>query len=411
MIQMKLFKREKYLNTIRPFYHSDMIKVITGIRRCGKSCIMKMIIDELKDFGIKENHIIYLPLDHRKFKHINTPEELEKAIESYIIDDEFHYVLIDEVQNVKNFEKVIQAFQEEENFSIFLTGSNSYLLSDEISTKLTGRYINFEIYTLDFKEYIEMKEFLKMEINSNIMEEFQMFITYGGFPKALEFDNLEAKQLYTKSIIEEIFEKDIRTRNKIRNKSVFEAVRSYIINNYGATFSLNNVYGYFRNKENINITKITLRNYIDILLKAKIIYQCDRFDQKSKRILKGEYKFYIADMALFFSLNTDNRINYDSSLENIVYLYLISNGYKVSVGKIGKVECDFITRDTKNDYAYIQVSQTVTNKETEEREYRPFTYLRDGYPRYLLTMDQLRNSKDGVKHYNCIDVFLGKEKI
>lgn len=345
------------------------------------------------------------------FKHINTPEKLEKAIESYIIDDEFHYVLIDEVQNVKNFEKVIQAFQEEENFSIFLTGSNSYLLSDEISTKLTGRYINFEIYTLDFKEYIEMKDFLKMEINSYIMEEFQMFITYGGFPKALEFDNLEAKQLYTKSIIEEIFEKDIRTRNKIRNKSVFEAVRSYIINNYGATFSLNNVYEYFRNKENINITKITLRNYIDILLKAKIIYQCDRFDQKSKRILKGEYKFYIADMALFFSLNTDNRINYGSSLENIVYLYLISNGYKVSVGKIGKVECDFITRDIKNDYAYIQVSQTVANKETEEREYRPFTYLRDGYPRYLLTMDQLRNSKDGIKHYHCIDVFLGKEKI
>lgn len=408
---MELFKREKYLKKIRPFYNSDIIKVITGIRRCGKSCIMKMIKDEIIDKGVQENQIIYIPLDSKKFKHISTPEKLEEKIDEYINDNCFYYLLIDEVQNVKGFEKAIQAFQEEGNCSIFLTGSNSYLLSDEISTKLTGRYINFEIYTLDFKEYIEMKKFLNKEIHSNLIDEFSTYITNGGFPKALEFDDLESKQLYTKSIIEEIFEKDIRTRNKIRNKEVFEAVRSYIINNYGATFSLNNVYEHFRNKEKINITKITLRNYIDILLKAKILYRCDRFDQRSKRVLKGEYKFYIADLALFFSLNTDNRINYGSSLENIVYLYLISNGYKLSIGKIGKVECDFITRDINNNYAYIQVSLSVTNEETEEREYRPFAYLRDGYPRYLLTLDQLRNSREGVNHLNCIDVFIGNEKI
>lgn len=408
---MNIFKREKYLKKIRPFYNSDIIKVITGIRRCGKSCIMKMIIDEIKTQGIDDEHIIYIPLDSRKFKNIQTPEELENKIDEYIKDDGYYYLLVDEIQNVKEFEKVIQAFQEEGNFSIFLTGSNSYLLSDEISTKLTGRYINFEIYTLDFNEYVEMKKFMNLDVKINIIEEFNEFIINGGFPKSLEFSDIHAKQLYTKSIIEEIFEKDIRTRNKIRNKEVFEAIRSYIINNYGSTFSLNNVHDYFRNKEKINITKITLRNYIDILQKAKIIYRCDRFDQKSKRVLKGEYKFYIADMALFFSLNTDNRINYGSSLENLVYLYLISNDYKVSVGKIGKVECDFITRNLDNDYSYIQVSQTVTNEITEEREYRPFTYLRDGYPRYLLTLDQLRNQKDGVKHYNCIDVFLGKVKI
>lgn len=408
---MKLFKREKYLERIRSFYDSDIIKVITGIRRCGKSCIMKMIIDELINNGIQDNKIIYLPLDSKKFKHICTPESFEEKVDECINDDGFYYLLIDEVQNVKGFEKVIQAIQEEGNCSVFLTGSNSYLLSDEISTKLTGRYINFEVFTLDFNEYIDMKKFLNKEIHPNLIDEFNTYIINGGFPKTLEFDNFEAKQLYTKSIIEEIFEKDIRTRNKIRNKEIFEAVKSYIINNYGATFSLNNVHEYFRKKEKINITKITLRNYIDILLKAKILYRCDRFDQKSKRVLKGEYKYYIADLALFFSLNTDNRINYGASLENIVYLYLTSNGYKISVGKIGKVECDFITRDVNNNYAYIQVSLSVTNEETEEREYRPFTYLRDGYPRYLLTLDQLRNSKEGVKHLNCIDVFIGKEKI
>ncbi|MCD8027665.1 MAG: ATP-binding protein, partial [Erysipelotrichaceae bacterium] len=181
--------------------------------------------------------------------------------------------------------------------------------------------------------------------------------------------------------------------------------------NYSAPFSLNSVYDYFRNKEKINIAKETLRNYIDILLKAKIIYRCDRFDQKSKKMLKGEYKFYIADMALFFALNTDNRINFGTSLENLVYLYLVSNGYKVSVGKIGKLECDFITRDIYNEYAYIQVSQSVMNQKKEEREYRPFTYIRDGYPRYLLSLDTFRNQRDGIKHFNAIDIFLGKEKI
>ena len=153
---MKIYKREKYLKKIRPFYDSDIIKIITGIRRCGKSCLMKLIIEELKEKGVDDAHIIYLPLDKRGFKMISTPDELEKKIDEKIYDNGFYYLFIDEVQNVKGFEKVIQAFQEEENFSIFLTGSNSYLLSDEISTKLTGRYLSFEIFTLDFYEYLEM---------------------------------------------------------------------------------------------------------------------------------------------------------------------------------------------------------------------------------------------------------------
>jgi len=409
---MKIYKREKYLKKIRPFYDSDIIKVITGIRRCGKSCIMKLIMDELKDKDIKNEQLIYLPLDKRGFKNIHTPEELEAAIEKQIDDNfDFFYLFIDEVQNVPNFESVIQAFQEEENFSIFLTGSNSYLLSDEISTKLTGRYLNFEIYTLDFNEYLEMKQFRGLTTSNDLYEELNEYILNGGFPKTLEFSDRQSREFYTKSIVNEIFDKDIRKRKTIRNKQVFEAVQTYIINNYSATFSLNNVYDYFRNTEKINITKNTLRNYIDVLLKAKIIYRCDRFDQKSKKVLRGEYKYYIADMGLFFSLNTDNRINYGSSLENLVYLYLISNGYSVSVGKIGDFECDFITRDISNNYAYIQVSQSVSDPKTEEREYRPFLYIRDGYPRYLLTTDRLRNQKDGVKHLNIIDIFLGKEKI
>ncbi len=408
---MKIYKREKYLEKIRPFYDSDLIKIITGIRRCGKSCILKLIVDELKQKGVASDHIIYIQLDKKNFKWIKTPEQLESVIDSYIKDSAFYYLFVDEVQNVKGFESVVQGYQEEENFSIFLTGSNSYLLSDEISTKLTGRYIKFEVYTLDFQEYEEMKVFYGYSPSSDRMEEFKEFIVNGGFPKSLEFKGQRAKQLYTESIINEIFEKDIKKRNKVRNRPVFERIQNYLIGNYGATFSLKSVYEYFRDIEKINVTKTTIRKYIDILVSAKILYKCERFDQKSKRVLSGECKFYLADLSIFFAMNVDNRINFGASLENIVYLYLLSNDYKVSVGRIGKFECDFITRDLDNQYAYIQVSQTVADKSTEEREYRPFSLIRDGYPRYLLTLDTLKNQRDGVKHLDIIDVITGKVKI
>lgn len=408
---MRIYKREKYLQKIRPFYDSDVIKIITGIRRCGKSCILKLIVDELKQKGISEDHIIYIQLDKKNFKWIKTPEQLETVIDSYVKDHGFYYLFVDEVQNVKGFESVIQAYQEEENFSIFLTGSNSYLLSDEISTKLTGRYIKFEVFTLDFQEYEEMKVFLGYSLSNDRMEEFQEYIINGGFPKSLEFKELRAKQLYTDSIIQEIFEKDIKKRNKIRNRVVLERVQSYLIGNYSATFSVNSVFEYFRNKEKINVTKNTLRKYIDILESAKIIYKCERFDQKSKRVLSGECKYYLADLSIFFAVNVDNRVNFGASLENIIFIYLLSNDYKVSVGKVGRFECDFITRDLDNQYAYIQVSQSVADKATEDREYRPFAFIRDGYPRYLLTLDALKNQRDGVKHIDILDVLTGKVRI
>lgn len=408
---MRIYKREKYLKKIRPFYDSDVIKVITGVRRCGKSCILKLIVDELKQKGIDQDHIIYIQLDKKNFKWIKTPEQLENVIDSYVKDSDFHYLFVDEVQNVEGFESVIQSYQEEENFSIFLTGSNSYLLSDEISTKLTGRYVKFDIFTLDFQEYEGMKEFLGYPHNPDIMAEFKEYLIDGGFPKSLEFQDRRAKQLYTESIIDEIFEKDIKKRNKIRNRIVFDRIQSYLIGNYSATFSLKNVHDYFTNVEKINVTKATLRRYIEILVSAKILYKCERFDQKSKRMLSGECKFYLADLSIFFAMNVDNRVNYGASLENVVYLYLLSNDYKVSVGKIGKFECDFITRDLDSQYAYIQVSQSIADKSTEEREYRPFSLIRDGYPRYMLTLDALKNQRDGVKHVDIIDVLTGKVKI
>ena len=410
-----VYPREKYLKKIRPFYSSDIIKVITGIRRCGKSCILHAIMNELTSQGVSKSQIIYIPLDRKGYKHIKTPIGLENTIESKLSDEEFYYIFIDEVQNVKGFESVVHAYAEE-GFSIFLTGSNSYLLSDEISTKLTGRYLNFETYPLDFLENLEMKKYFKKQINTDYYTEFEEYVLNGGLPKALEFDDISARQTYTRGIISEIFEKGVKTRKKITNIPVYERVQSYILNNYAAPFSLNNLLECLL-KEGYKTKASTVRGYIEDLKKAKIIYECNRFDLKSKKSLKREQKYYLADLAIYFSMNTDNRISFGPSLENIVYLYLSSHDYQISIGKIGKLECDFILRDKKGDYAYLQVAYTLQGedkKATEkikEREYRPFREIRDSYPRYIISLDRYRDQQEGVKHINAIDLFLGNEKL
>lgn len=406
-----VYPREKYLSRIRPFYDSDIIKVITGIRRCGKSFILKAILNELMQAGTKESSIIYIPLDQRGYKNIKTPEQLESKIESMIKPDDFHYLLIDEVQNVKGFESVVQAYAEE-GFSVFLTGSNSYLLSDEITTKLTGRYLSFEIYTLDFSEYLEMKKFRGLTISTDLAAEFDEFILNGGFPKTLEFANIEDRQFYSRSIIGEIFEKDIKTRKRISNIAVFERVQSFLLNNYAAPFSLSNLLDTLK-KEGITTKPSTVRSYIEDLKKAKVVYECNRFDLKSKKGIKRDQKYYLGDMSIFFSTNTDNRLSYGTSLENIVYLYLVSHNFQVSIGKIGKLECDFIVRDRHQNYAYIQVAYTLqgedilTTNKIKEREYRPFRSIQDGYPRYIISLDRFRDQQEGVHHINAIDLFLG----
>lgn len=410
-----VYPREKYLKKIRPFYDSDIIKVITGIRRCGKSFILKAIMNELIDRGIPKTQIIYIPLDRRGYKNIKTSKELETKIESMLGDDENYYLFIDEVQNVFGFESVIHAYAEE-GYSIFLTGSNSYLLSDEISTKLTGRYLNFETFTLDFSEYLEMKRFFKKKIDQDIYVEFEEYILNGGFPKTIEFDDIQARKTYTRGIISEIFEKDVKTRKRISNVPVYERVQSFLLNNYSAPFSLSNLLECLE-KEGYKTKATTVRGYIEDLKKAKIIYECNRFDLKSKKSLRREQKYYLSDLAIYFAMNTDNRLSYGPSLENMVYLYLASQDYQISIGKIGKLECDFITRNTSGDYAYIQVTYTMQGediKATErikEREYRPFRKIRDGYPRYIVSLDRFRDQQEGVHHINAIDLFLGQEKI
>jgi len=413
----KLYSRELYLKKIRPFYYeNEIIKVLTGVRRCGKSSIMKLIILELKKSGVDDSKIFYFNLDKRPYRNIKTADQLDELIANNI--DKVSgdkYLFIDEIQNVTAFEEVINSFREDDNCSIFITGSNSYLLSGELATKLTGRYLEFNISPLSFYEYIEMKKFFKKQIDSDLEKEFGNYILEGGFPLAVKYDSIVEKRTYVKGIIKEIYDKDIKKNNKIRNKYLFEQVQTYIINNFGATTSVNSLCDYFEKVNGIRPTNHTIYNYLEILEKVKILSKCKRFDLKSKKSINGEEKYYLTDLSFYFSQQTDNRINYGPVLENIIYNYSLLSGYSASIGRIGNLEIDFILRnELTNDYSYVQVARTIDNgiydekgiPITEEREYAPLEKIKDGYPKYLLTMDKLFQRRSGVKHINIIDFII-----
>jgi predicted AAA+ superfamily ATPase len=398
---MKFYKREIYLNKIRGFYNdTDIIKVITGVRRCGKSCLMATIAEELQLKGVSDSQIVYLDLDRRPYRSVKTPESLEKLIDNNTHNSGITYIFIDEIQNVKGFEEVINSFREEGRYSIFITGSNSYLLSGELITKLTGRYLEFEMFPLTFDEYIDMKAFLGKSISQDITEEFDTYLREGGFPKAIQYDSTEDRRTYIKEIVTEIFEKDIKRRVKIRHLSIFQKVQTYLINNFGATTSISNILEALK-KDGTIIKRETLYRYIEILKDAKILYECNRFDLKSRTSINGEQKYYLSDLGFYFATNTDTRINYGPVLENTIFSYARAHGYSTSIGRVGKLECDFILRRNNSEYSYVQSCMTMaTSLETENREYAPLIKIRDNYPKYILTRNDPIQKRDGIIHKN-----------
>lgn len=408
----KLYPREKYLSKIRGFYHEcEIIKVITGVRRCGKSSIMKMIIRELLEQGISENDILYFNLDKRPYIGLTKPEQLDELIEKNVRQDTVQYLFIDEVQNVKNYETVVNSWREEGNLSIFLTGSNSYLLSGELATKLTGRYLEFNVLPLTLDEYVGIKEYFNKDIPTDSQELLNTYIHEGGFPYTVRLDTLADKRTYVQGLIEEIYKKDVQKRIKIRNRTVFDAVMKYLISNFGATTSVQNIVDDLA-KNGIKTKIDTVNRYIEALVSAKIIMPCERFDMKSRKSLKGEKKYYLSDFSFYYAMNTDNRINYGPALENIVFNYATSKDYKASVGRIRRLECDFILRDKSLSYSYVQVAYTIlASKETEDREYRSLESISgDNYPKYVMTTDKLLQNRNGISHVNLMDfIIAGKD--
>ena len=277
-------------------------------------------------------------------------------------------------------------------------------------TKLTGRYLEFEMFTLSFEEYEQMKRFYGRDVNPNLSVELNRYVLEGGFPRTIDIDDIAAKRTYVTGVVNEIFEKDIRKRVKIRDEAAFESVRNFVIINFGSTMSVKSITEALQ-KNGLTITRATVKRYISALVDAKILYECSRFDLKSKRALSGEKKYYLSDLSFYFSQNTDNRINFGPVLENMVYVYSRSLDYSVSVGRIGKFECDFILRSPERDYSYVQVAYTILEStETEDCEYRPLESIRDNYPKYVVTTDYMLQKRNGIRHVNLMDFMVNESR-
>lgn len=397
-----MIKREKYLEKIRPFYDQDLIKVITGIRRCGKSVLLTQIIDEIKESGVKESQIIYLNFEFLDYSFIKNEEDLNKYIKEKITNKDKYYIFLDEIQSVDSWEKAVNSFKASLNVSIFITGSNSDLLSGELATHIAGRYVSFKIYPFSFKEVCEFKNPLNNEEKEIL---FNDYIIWGGMPQRYMFTNEEMVKTYLRDIYDSIILKDIIQRFKIKEVDLFNRIIEYIVTTPAQTLSVTNLSSYFLNKDNRSVSSETIYNYLDYMVRSLLINKCDKYDIRGKRILNGKYKYYLTDLGLGQVNNTGKRPQIGAYLENIVYNELISRDYDVFVGSTLKGEVDFIA--TKHDEKiYIQVAYILADENVIKREFGAFNSIEDNYPKYVITADKFDFSKDGIIHKNIIDWLL-----
>lgn len=405
-----LFKRELYLEKIRPYYDIDLIKVITGIRRSGKSKLLQLIMNELSERGVSPSRILYINFEDLEYDYINDPRTLNSIIKSRIVDNEKYYILLDEVQKVDQFEKVLASFKATLNCSVFVTGSNSKLLSGELSTLLTGRTVEFSILPFTYKEAIDYMTLNDKPLSSDF---FFNYLKWGGFPQRFDLVNEEQVQNYLVSIYNGIIEKDIFQREGNIDKHKFRSVCSYIMANAGKEFSGDNVANYFNyvnNSNKIDISKPTVYSYLSLMEKAFFISRVKKFDISGKKILETKEKFYSVDTGLRI-INTST-INYEDTfyLENIVYNELVSRGYDVYAGKTYAGEIDFIAMKNGKK-CFIQVSYYMKEQSTIEREFGAFSKIKDASPKYVLSMDKVDLSHNGIAHLNIEDFLLMKRDI
>lgn len=398
--------REKYLSKIRPFYDVDLIKVIIGIRRCGKSVVLLQIMDELKNKGINSSQIIYINFEDEDYSFIKNDKDLHEFVKSKIINDGKYYLFFDEIQNVENWEKAINSFKATKNVSIFVTGSNSDLLSGELATQIAGRYVSFNIYPFTFKEVCELKEIKNRE---EIDRAFEDYIKLGGMPQRFVLADENQTKTYLSDIYNSIVIKDIVERFGIKDLDLFNRVIEYIVTTPSQNFSADSLVKYFLNSDNRDISKVTLYNYLEYMTKAMLINKADRYDVRGKRILNGKYKYYLTDLGLGQIKNAGKKLQLGAYLENIVYNELLSRGYDVKVGNLENGEIDFIATRYE-EKIYIQVAYILADEKVEEREFGAYRKIEDNYPKYVLTMDKFDFSRDGIIHKNVIDWLLEDEK-
>ena len=401
-----MLKRDEYIKQIVPFIDKDVIKVLTGIRRSGKSVMLKLLMEELKNRGINENQFIYINFENLKYRKLNNYERLYDFILNKV-DDKYksYYIFLDEIQEVEEWERCVNSLRVDEDFKfdIYITGSNAKLLSGELSTYLAGRYIEFVVYPFSFKEFFEIMKEKNKEID--LKEAFQDYVKFGGMPFLHNLDyNYEASMQYLQDLYASIILKDITQRNNIRDTDLLERVINYVIMNIGNTFSATSISKFFKS-ENRKVATETILNYIKACEEAFLVYRVARNDLLGKKILNVNEKYYIADHGIREAIMENNQKNINQVLENIVYFEMLRRGYNVKIGKVDNLEVDFVCK--KNDETiYIQVSYLLASEDTKEREFSVLENIKDNYPKYVLSMDEFDMSRNGIKHMNLIEFLI-----
>lgn len=401
-----MIKRDNYLKKMIDAKDTELIKVITGVRRSGKSTLLQMFKDYLLENGIKEENIIHINFESAMYDDIKDYKDLYKHVKEKIKKEKV-YLLLDEVQNVKHWEKAINSFNVDFNIDIYITGSNAYLLSSELSTLLSGRYIEIKMYPLSFKEYLLFNDY----DNSNLDDKFNEYLKYGGLPAVtLIKNNNDLVLSYLNDIYNTIVKKDIIDRNKIKDTALLENIIKYLANNIGSPISSTKISDYLNSNKIVESSNHqTIDNYLNMLEKSFIMYKADRTDIKSKSLLKTLGKYYISDTGIRNIILGFRNIDEGHLLENVVYLELLRRGYRVNIGKSNDYEVDFVA-ENPNIVKYYQVTQTLATEEIKERELRSLESINDNYEKIILTMDKsINNDYNGIKVINIIDWLLMNE--
>ena len=402
-----MIDRPLYLNKIMPFVDTPFVKILSGVRRCGNSTILKLIIQKLKEErNVNDEQILNYRFDSMEFEDM-TAKELYQELKSKILKEKKTYLFLDEIQEIDGWEKVINSLVSDYDVDIYITGSNSRMMSSEISTYLTGRYITFPIYTLSFEEYLTFK---KSYTNlKDMKQEFSQYVRLGGFP-ATHLQDYSQDEVYTivKDIYNSTIFSDIVRRNQIKKVDQLERIVKYTFNNIGNTFSARAISNYLKSEQR-RIDNETVYSYLEKLQKAYILHKCSRYDLHGKEILKTQEKFYLADVSLKYAVLGYNVDSVASSLENIVYLELRRRGYDVYIGKMKDKEIDFVATN-QNDKIYVQVTQEIKSEKTQKREYDQLLEIKDNYPKYVVMANDFASGNyQGIKTMNITDFLLSKE--
>lgn len=395
--------RDLYLKKLIQFKNKPFIKVITGIRRCGKSSLLTLFENYLIENGVEKEKIIRMNFESFDFDEITNYKELHAYIKTRITNNtDIHYIILDEIQQVQGWEKAINSFLVDANVDIYITGSNAYLLSSELSTLLSGRYVEIKMMPLSFKEYLEFTN----NIDSNIELSFNKYIEFGSLPTVVELlDIPETIGPFLEGIYNTVLIKDVIERNSIRDAALLENILKFIASNIGSIVSSKKISDYLTSSGR-KVTSETIDNYLKMLENAFIIYKANRYDLKGKMFLKTLEKYYIVDTGIRNQLTSLRNTDYGHVLENIVYLELLRRGYEVTIGKIGSLEVDFVATK-QNEKIYYQVSASILDENTKERELRPLENISDNYPKIVLTMDKTPFTDfSGIKIVNILDFLL-----